>query len=61
MQIVRAQLSGGNFPNWELSGGNCLEGGGAIVLGGNCLGELPRGQLSIGELSRSHIGKRLIK
>ena len=33
-EIVRVQLSGGNFPRWELYGGTR----GPIVLGGNCPG-----------------------
>ena len=48
--IVRAQLSGGNFAKWELYGGNCPGGNcqgaifwGVIVLGENCLGGIVLG------------------
>ena len=36
-QLSREQLSGGNFPRWQLSGGQFSLG--AIIVGGNCPGD----------------------
>ena len=42
--FVRVQLSGGNFPRWELSGGGGVIVQRVIVVGGNCPeGKCPRG------------------
>ena len=57
-QLSREQLSGGNFPRWQLSGGQFSLG--AIIVGGNCpgdnnpggRGQSCRGLLSGGQLSR---------